>query len=195
MSKGFTLLELLIVIAILAILATLIVMVLDPVETLRKARDVQRISDLSTLKTAIILFISEQGGGAAIGGPGAEDDKVCWVEGAKGPCVSTTKPVSGAHNPTDEGHKPVELVYGWLPIDFTLIKGSSLISSLPVDPINTAEYYYRYSTNGTDFILDCKLESKYYKEKVELGKTDGGACDNSYEVGTDLTMYKNHCRP
>src|ERR1035437_6565486 len=55
---GFTLLELLIVIAIIAILSVALVIVLNPAETLKKARDAQRISDLSTLKTAIGLYMT-----------------------------------------------------------------------------------------------------------------------------------------
>ena len=52
-TKGFTLLELLIVIGILAILAGVVVLVLNPAELLRQARDSQRISDLSTMRSAI----------------------------------------------------------------------------------------------------------------------------------------------
>ena len=197
MSKGFTLLELLIVIAILAVLSTVVVLILDPAETIRKARDVQRISDLSTLKTAIILFIGEKGGGTGIAGPGAADEcrsvgSGCGV--APCACVSTSASVTTGYNPTVTGHRSGEIKYGWLPIDFTLMGGGSPISSLPVDAVNTADYYYRYNTDGTGFVFDCELESKYYTESVQLEKTDGGVCDNSYEVGTDLTMFTGYCR-
>src|SRR3989344_2337078 len=57
-AKGFTLLELLIVIAIIAILATILVIVINPVETLRRARDVQRLSDLSSVRTAIAMYMT-----------------------------------------------------------------------------------------------------------------------------------------
>ena len=193
MSKGFTLLELLIVIAILAILATVVILILDPAETIRKARDVQRISDLSTLKTAVILFIGERGGGTAIAGPGATDE--CRSGSGDGACVSTTASVVTGYNPTKSGYRSEHLVFGWLPIDFALMGGGSPISSLPVDPVNSADYYYRYSTDGTGFIFDCALESVYYTTTVELAKTDGGKCDNSYEVGTDLMLFEGYCRP
>lgn len=58
-SKGFTLLELLIVIAILAILATVVVLVLNPAETLKKTRDSQRLSDMNTLRSALALYITQ----------------------------------------------------------------------------------------------------------------------------------------
>lgn len=57
-AKGFTLLELLIVIAILAVLSVTLVLILNPAESLRKSRDTQRMSDLSTLKTAIGLYMT-----------------------------------------------------------------------------------------------------------------------------------------
>ena len=58
LPRGFTLLELLIVIAILAILAAVVVIVLNPAETLAKSRDAQRLSDLSTVKSAIALYLT-----------------------------------------------------------------------------------------------------------------------------------------
>src|SRR3989344_2063730 len=57
-TKGFTLLELLIVIAIIAILATIIIIIINPVEILRRARDVQRLSDLASTRTAIALYLT-----------------------------------------------------------------------------------------------------------------------------------------
>ena len=57
-KNGFTLLELLIVIAILAILSAALVLILNPAESMKKSRDTQRISDLSTLKTAIGLYLT-----------------------------------------------------------------------------------------------------------------------------------------
>ena len=57
-TKGFTLLELLIVIAIIAILSVVLIVALNPAETLRKTRDSQRISDLSSLKTALGIYVT-----------------------------------------------------------------------------------------------------------------------------------------
>ena len=57
-ARGFTLLELLIVIAILAILAAVVILVLNPAQTLMQARDAQRLSDLSTMKSAIGLYLT-----------------------------------------------------------------------------------------------------------------------------------------
>ena len=59
MKRGFTLLELIIVIAILAVLAVAVVIVLNPAEVLAKARDSNRLSDLSALKSAIALYLTD----------------------------------------------------------------------------------------------------------------------------------------
>lgn len=58
-ARGFTLLELIIVIAILAILSVAVVLVINPAETLRRARDSQRLSDLSAVKSAIGLYMTD----------------------------------------------------------------------------------------------------------------------------------------
>lgn len=58
-ARGFTLLELLIVITILAILAVVVIIVINPAETLRRGRDSQRLSDLSSIKSAIGLYMTD----------------------------------------------------------------------------------------------------------------------------------------
>ena len=59
MSKSFTLLELLIVIGILSAISVIVVIAVDPVEQLNKARDVKRMTELSQIRDAILLYISE----------------------------------------------------------------------------------------------------------------------------------------
>ena len=59
MNKSFTLLELLIVIGILSAISVIVVIAVDPVEQLNKARDVKRMTELSQIRDAILLYISE----------------------------------------------------------------------------------------------------------------------------------------
>lgn len=155
---GFTLLELLIVIAILAILSVALVIVLNPAETLKKARDAQRISDLSTLKTAIGLYMTSISP-AYLGG--ASDNLLCkatvlsstvgspkvttvWSGGAK---ISYSLPGAGITAVILDGAAPARQVSstlanltngtGWIPVNFDMIAGGSPISTIPVDPVNT----------------------------------------------------------
>ncbi len=53
-SRGFTLLELLIVIGILATLAVVAIMTINPGDLLKRGRDTTRLSDLATLHRAIV---------------------------------------------------------------------------------------------------------------------------------------------
>ena len=59
MSKSFTLLELLIVIGILSAISVVVVIAVDPVEQLNKARDIKRMTELSQIRDAILIYISE----------------------------------------------------------------------------------------------------------------------------------------
>lgn len=156
---GFTLLELLIVIAIIAILSVALVIVLNPAETLKKARDAQRISDLSTLKTAIGLYMTSV---SPVYLGGLSDNTFCkatvlsstagnpivtltWATPAK---ISYSVPSATISQTTglDGGTTGPRLLVttpsltdgtGWIPVNFNNIVGGSPISNLPIDPINS----------------------------------------------------------
>ena len=151
-NSGFTLLELLIVIAIIAILSVALVIVLNPAETLKKARDSQRISDLSTLKTAIGLYLTN------VASPDLGASIVVPAAGAGGQISYSknivdvscgTPPSHGANAGATAAFAADWCFYdgttnysnvdgtGWVPINFTLIPGGSPISNLPVDPTNS----------------------------------------------------------
>ncbi len=61
-TKGFTLVELLIVIAIIAIIAAVMFVALDPLTRFRDARDSARWSDISALVSAIKIDQVDNGG-------------------------------------------------------------------------------------------------------------------------------------
>ncbi len=62
MTKGFTLLELLLVVAGIAILATLIFVVLNPATTIGKINDAKRATDVNTILFAMELFSIDNNG-------------------------------------------------------------------------------------------------------------------------------------
>lgn len=155
--KGFTLLELLIVIAVLAILSVALILVLNPAETLRKSRDAQRITDLSTLKTAIGLYVtnvnspdldgSVVNGCLGTGNTAAQifysaelaDTSSCAATVAEGTDVTTGSTFSAIDFCKYPGTSGASVIdgSGWVPVNFTAIPGGSPISNLPIDPINT----------------------------------------------------------
>lgn len=207
---GFTLLELLIVVAILAILSVAVVMVLNPAETLKKSRDAQRISDMSTLKTAIGLYLtntqtpllnnvaSNVGCKAtAVGARAAGGTEKVYYSYPTESGVITDATIDGA---TTTPKVQVALAdytktsgAGWLPINFDSLVGGSPISNLPIDPINiipaghlasvdNTDLVYRYSCaiSPLSFEIDAVLESSAYTSGSENKLTADGGNNSNY---------------
>jgi len=201
-AKGFTLLELLIVIAIIAILATILVIVINPVETLRRARDVQRLSDLSSVRTAIAMYMTvtpnPQLGECALT-PSNPTNRIVYLSQD----AATTTVAGVVYAGTD-----VTAVdgTGWIPVNFSAIAGGSPLAALPLDPsqastfdvndIATSTPIYRYACSDAPlaFELTARLESIAYGDvDVDEGgtnkmATDGGDSSDLYEVGTNLLI-------
>ncbi len=179
-EKGFTLLELLIVIAILAVLTTVVILVLNPGEYLAQARDSQRISDLSTLNSAIALYLTSS---TSIGSCAATP--VCTGGTTSSTANGDTTLCGSISASTAIGGT------GWVPIAFSGLPGGSPIAREPIDPSNNNSYHYAYmcSAAANTYELDAILESAKYRAggTNDLGAKDGGNSPN-YEIGTDLTL-------
>jgi prepilin-type N-terminal cleavage/methylation domain-containing protein len=190
MKKGFTLIELLVVIAILAVLMSVIVVTLNPAEMLKKTRDTKRISDLDALRTAINLYVTDQGslpsGTISTNTCYASQIGVSGVPGCTAPYASSTsQAVNGG---------------GWIPINFTAISSGSPLSSLPLDPLNTVGdnttaptgwhvYVFKANTSSSTYKLMANMESSYYSYNGlgDVESKDGGTSTAVYEVGSDVT--------
>ena len=61
-SRGFTLIELIVVIGIIALVATATIAVLNPFGQFQKARDARIKSDLSQLQKALETYYQDKGG-------------------------------------------------------------------------------------------------------------------------------------
>lgn len=214
-ESGFTLLELLIVVSIIAILSVALVMVLNPAEALRKARDSQRLSDLSTMKTALGLYMTSTTTPQLAGTSNTAcklTPTTAWASPYKiyyssptsvtdvtldNSSITTVAQASvGAANLglTDGG--------GWIPVIFDTLTGGSPISNLPIDPVNalatggslagitSADMFYRYACSQTPlaFEIDATLESTAYTSTDDKRASDGGNSTLYYEVGTNLKI-------
>jgi len=188
LQKGFTLIELLVVIAILAILAVAVILTLNPAQMLKQARDSQRISDLSTLKSAIALYLAD------VSSPSMGVSTNCYVSfsgSSATACtgrmtVTTVVTTTAANAGSSTGN-------GWIPINFASITYGTPIGAEPVDPINNATYFYSYATNGSasfQFEINADMESTRYASGggSDVEGTDGGSSSTIYEVGTNLGL-------
>ncbi len=187
MKKGFTLIELLVVIAILAVLMSVVVVTINPAEMLKKTRDTKRISDLDALRTALNLYVTDQGN------LGNVTSTNCYSHVALNPNVS------GCSTTTIANSSQVVTGTGWIPINFATITSGSPLSALPVDPkVVTATtdtgpggwhaYVFKGSTSTVTFKLMANMESTYYSYggTGDVEGTDGGTSTAVYEVGSDV---------
>ena len=141
--KGFTLIELLVVIAIIAVLAVVVILSLNPAELLRQARDSNRISDMSTLKSAISLYLAD------VTSPSLASTSVANPYTRVFITVSTTSAptvagwgVSAAYTTTTASTARAVDATGWIPVGFNAISSGAPIGSLPIDPSNVGALYY-----------------------------------------------------
>jgi len=201
-SKGFTLVELLIVIAILAALAAAVVVVLNPAELLAQARDSQRLNDMGVVRDALALHLTQ-----GVTGGGVIDLStagVCSVNNAtNNGCCSLP-----SNCPNISSATPAQIAFfrnirtvngdGWVDVNLGLTLGGSPLSTLPIDPTNSGNFFYAYIAGGTDpealFELNTRLESVRYRGMMA---NDGGSHNDCathtgplcfYEVGNSLTL-------
>ncbi len=162
--QGFTLIELLIVIAIIAILAIIIVIAINPARILEKSRDSQRFSDMTSLATAVNLYLADAHDFAGLAGP------------------YSTFPIVGSANAMKKNDGS-----GWVPINFTLVSSGAPLAALPLDPSNTATLNYRFGVSVAlkTYEIDSAFEST---DNTPKESADGGNNNVRYEVGTDLTI-------
>jgi prepilin-type N-terminal cleavage/methylation domain-containing protein len=194
-QKGFTLIELLVVVSIIAILSVFVILTLNPAEMLKQARDSNRVSDLSTLKTAISLYLAD------IGSPNLASSSfgysACYLSTASGNGTTTAKcgtftgaGITVVASTSVAAYKNVDST-GWMPVNFKQLSIGSAFAALPVDPTNDRIYYYSYAaTSNFTFEIDAFMESTKYKAggSSDIVTKDGGNNNLAYEVGSSLGL-------
>ncbi len=177
-SKGFTLVELLVVIAIVAILAAVVVLIINPLELTRRGRDAARLSDLSNLQNAINVAVQEAtNSGAAI---------LC--NGGTYPCTGKSFPIVT--------NSRLSTGLGWVKVNLGGQQGVS-VPTLPQDPTNDATYHYTYCADNDAWEIDTVLESEQQKTKMANDGGDQNATDTTgrFEVGSNLTLINQAGTP
>ncbi|HUZ45945.1 MAG TPA: type II secretion system protein [Terriglobia bacterium] len=195
---SFTLIELLIVIAIIAVLATVVILVLNPAEMLKEARDANRVSDMATINQAITLWTGELSGDigsssviyVSVPDPAATSTLGDQCQGLG--FASSSLPTGWTyHCAASSTYRGVNGT-GWIPVNFSRFPGSSLLASLPVDPVNTTSsgLYYAYVVQGDPWEMTADMESQKYGMggSHDVVTKDGGQYPDLYEVGSDLSL-------
>ncbi|MDO8515748.1 MAG: type II secretion system protein [bacterium] len=191
-NKGFTLIELLVVIAIVAVLSVVVILTLNPAELLKQARDSNRISDMSTMRSAISLYLSD------VNSPFIGTSTLCYFSASAattaaagcGFFLGSQAAVSSTNRGV--GVSGAAAGNGWIPVNFTSISSGAPIGNEPIDPVNNASYLYGYvnTTTSLQFELDAYMESTKYNVTAgsAVVNNDGGDKSNAYESGTILTQ-------
>ena len=165
-GKGFTLSELLIVIAIIAILAIIIIVAINPGAMIAKSRDSQRFSDVTSLATAVNLFLADS------------------------QTISNGGPFKSTDGLTDNDRKKNDGT-GWIKdLDFRVVTSGAPIASLPIDPTNDGALHYVFGANtiAKTYEIDSKFENSENKQKQLSDGGNSNTGEGIYEVGTDLTI-------
>lgn len=132
---------------------------IKPNELALRARDAARLQDLVTIQEHINNVTAE----------GIAPGLLC--SGEKAPCIGDTTDSNVNLKQTDGT--------GWVKISL------SSLSMLPVDPVNNTSYSYTYCSDGKEWEIQARVESKQVLEKAAK---DGGDEDDQYEVGSNLTL-------
>jgi|SRR3989344_4560381 len=194
-TRGFTVLELIIVIAIMAVLAVILTIILSPAELISRTRDSQRLSDLRSLKIAIDLLSAND---VVFDPDGPNYADSCAGESAQNVFFSLPSEEGAPVLPS--GWSPAQVALadirnidgsGWLPLHFA--NGNSALPVLPVDPINSLvrNLYYTYvCSRNPHFELTARMESTRHARhgSEDKASTDGGDDPFVYETGNNLQL-------
>lgn len=195
-KKGFTLIELLVVVAIIAILSIVVLLTLNPAELIRQSRDSNRISDLSTLKTALSLYLTDTAN------PNLASSSfgysACYLSTLTGVGTSPARCGVFANTYYTTNASATSATYrkldstGWIPVSFTQLSIGTPFGQLPTDPLNNGNYYYAYAATSSGYLFEVNafMESKKYGANGtnDVVSFDGGDNASTYEVGTNLKL-------
>jgi len=161
-SKGFTIIELIVVIAVVAVLASIVLFNIN--QYIPKSRDARRIADMDQIYKALLIYQSQYGcipitSGSSCGpaaGTYSQVDRYTWELSSQD---------NGASSPSFLG----------------FLDTAEIISSVPVDPVNNGDFdtgyayvYYCYQDDGGNYVgLKLGYWPEINRESSPIWKTIG----------------------
>ena len=186
--KGFTILEILIVIFLIGVFSTILFFAFNSLDIIKRTRDSKRINDLQVLNSAIKVLINQNPDVFL----GNENIIYLSLPDTNSNCSSYLSKLPPLYFPfsyrcvNSNDFRKIN-GQGWLPLDFSnLLLG---ISSLPIDPLNSSDYFYAYIKKGNKYKLTAKMESENF---ALMMINDGGIEPLLYEIGSDLRIPNPH---
>jgi hypothetical protein len=81
---------------------------------------------------------------------------------------------------------------GWLPVNVSAVSAGAPFALWPIDPVNSASYFYSYTANTTSnvFKLGMFMESAKYEASgtADVVSTDGGINNFVFEGGSNMSL-------
>jgi len=165
------LIEVLISVGVVATLSAAVFVAINPAELLRQARDSIRLADTRTIRAVANLYRVDVGGYMG-------DNHVIYIslpdmDPSCGNLALPGLPTGWRYNCVPFSSQKNVNGFGWLPLNLSAISIGSPLSSLPIDPINTAVggYYYSYIPNSADGNFSVRVESQKYLPSAEKTNT------------------------
>lgn len=164
-SKGFTLIELMVVVGILGVLTILALVTINPAEAQKKARDTQRLKDMATVQSIVEQYLTDNPGALTLtssdtSAAGSNNCATGWL---------TTAMASGGVNANLCKYASV------LPID-PVGRATSVTTSTGTTASKNAYYSIRW--NGSAYKICTYLESTSNAAKlINDGETNAAGTD------------------
>lgn len=187
LTKGFTLIELIIVIALIAFLATTVILVVNPARIFQEARDARRIADLSQMNQAVLLTMSSSV--PSLGSCAGSTAPRCYQNVGASNCVAryvATTPAMTANTIASQSVAGS----GWVPINLTLATLGAPLTAWPIDQRNNGTYFYSYMCDTAGhWEFTANMESTRYSTGTDDAEgKDGGNQDTLFEIGTNVGL-------
>lgn len=203
-SKGFTLIEILVVLVMILALFAITTQIFKPTLYLKKIRDNKRIADLKSIEIALKTYLNTTSfsnlGPTNKGTDEASSTIFISVPFDKENIRNLTiiwdskiyyfSQVSSSDIFKNNGQ-------GWIPVNISSLTYPPLFA-YPYDPINSYQnkffYSYVFKRASSTFEINANLEYEGFKNAGNEDKTstDGGDNNNILEVGTDKTLMPNN---